>query len=632
VPMENGYPAQLKFLRKEALIHVGGLGEGMLAISLAGMPEYISDNFRLVLDTINAGAATVCVNVRPTPKPGVLNRLFEKRMIEKMSKKGVPEVASGDRCELRMSIVAVIHGTKAELEKFENLLRREIAALGTGESEVQFATDNACLKEAILSFLPGHSSNLPMRRQFRIRNRRELIKYLPLPVKAGKPGSIMQFRTLSNMLYNFELSPKDPLFIYAPMGRGKTFLISDFLLMFLEKIKDPHYFLVTAGDGYHFLLDGLCDFPMVFSTDPKTGRYVPLWFHPLQAFFTLGEIAMEMASHWICDIIGVMNDEGKPDNDYHSAILSILSRMRAEGKVRMSEFYQLFCSWIRSQWPEDRIPLDHHARFTPQRLRDYCAVEGSQFGYLFDSDSAQPVDMMTVKRFYVTQEKAVSAKFRALQVYFNLARCLFDRWVEIAVDKKSLFAGVDELNHLLEIDAFTQQQLDTFNSQGRKQGFYTMVGTQRLKDIDGLSKDFVRSFMHFLFAGPADQEQIAKIFDVSSDEKKQKVFARFEDLNQKIRYVRRREDLYAWGYVTREKDADIIVHDVSRRKLWLFASQMEARLLKQEAMQTFGRTLTETARLLALYGPSRPPKDRNEELTQKEKEYIYDRIIKHRYE
>lgn len=632
IPHEEGFLSQIRLLRKEAVIHGGGLGEGMMAISLSKIPESISDDFRLLLDTINARAATVCVSVRPIQKMSALGKLFEKRMLEKLSKKGGVEVSAADRCEVRMSLTAIVHGTKDELNTFETLLRREISGLEVGEGDLEFAVDSACMKECLLSLFPGHASDLPMRRQYRIRNKKELVKYMPLPVSSGKAGSLMEFRTLMNMLYRFELSPKDPLFIYAPMGRGKTVLISDFLLTFLEKIKDPHYFLLTAGDGYHFLLDGLCDFPMVFRTD-RDGRYEPLWFQPLEAFFSLGEIALEAASHWVCDILGVINkDDGKPDSDYNSGIMQILSKMRASGKVRMSDFYQEFCEWIALQWPIDRIPLDHHARFTPSRLKDFCGVEGSQFGYLFEPKEAKPVDMMTVRRFYVTQEKAVNSKSRALQVYFNLSRCLFDKWSDVAVDKKSTFVGIDELNHLLEVEAFTEQQLDTFGSQGRKQGFYTVVGTQRLKDIDGLSKDFIRAFQHFLFAGPADQEQVAKMFDVSSDEGKQRIFERFEDLNQKIRYVRRREELFAWGYVTREKDAEIIVHDVSKRKLWTFASEMEARLLKQETMETFGRPLTETARLLALYGPSRPPRGPSEQLTAKEKEYVYDRIIKHRYE
>jgi hypothetical protein len=621
LPVKDGFLSQIRLLRKEALVHAGGLGEGMLCVSMAEMSDSISPRFQLVLDTLNSLPATICVSLKTIQKQSPLGKLFEKRALEKLKAQTL-EIDPADRCDLRISITAVIHGTKKELEEIEHTLRRQLASLGDGES-VKFNTDNAIMREVLLSLVPGLSTDLPMRRQFRIKSKRELVHYFPQPVKSGEEAALLQFRTLTNTLYRFDLTAPDPLFIYGPMGQGKTALISDMLTAFLEQRPDPHYFLITAGDGYHWLLDGLCDFAMIFAIDEESGRYRPLDFHPLQAFFSLGDLAIESAAHWLCETCNII------DKEYETAIRRVLARLKAEGKVRMSDFYAGFSEWIYEVWPKDKTALDHPSRVVLSRLYDFCGLEGSQFGYVFEPEKAKPVDMLAVKRFYATQEKAVSSTSDALVAYFNLCRYIFESWTSIAVKKKAAFIGIDELNHLLEIKAVTEKQLDTFNSQGRKEGQHVVVGTQRLKDLERLNKDFLRSFTHYLFAGPADPNQVADMFAASSEEKRQQVFRVFEAMNEKIRYVRRREGLFVWGYITRQKTADLLVHDLSPRKLWLFASALESRRLKQDALKTFGRTITETARLLSLYGP-KPPSKPSEDLTHAEREYVYDRIIKHR--
>lgn len=618
------FASPVSLIREEALAHLGQIDERVMGLSMAELPESVSPRFQLLFDTIGSLPSTIHVQFTPLMQQNPFLKYLDKLVISKAEKNELTTVHIGSRCNLKMSITALAHGTKEELKDLEDRLRRQSSKL-PGDEYTKFPRDNAILKEVILSILPGNDEPLPNRRRFRVLNLDEAVHYLPRPVEKGVSTPLLTMRTTSNTLFNFALNPAKPLYCWAGMGEGKTAFFCSILLAHLRRKSElsdkPMAYVLTAGDGYHWLLDGLADATMIYASDEKTLRWKPLSFHPLQAFFSLGSLAIEPAAAWLCHLTGTS------DANINNDIRRILGEMQTQGESRMSEFYQRFEALVFEKWPDSTTKPDHYSRNLLSRLRNYCRVDGSQYGYVFEPETADEIDFKKVRVFYVTQEKALSERSEFLSGFFDLATNLAIAW-DLVVNNPTLML-VDELAHLFEIGALTEKRLDSLNSQGRKQVKYVAVGSQRLADIENLSKDLLRSFKHFIFYGEAEQSTVEEIMGAGSEESRKKAISAFERAMATLRYVRKRRGQYAWGYLDTDQRLHHLIHDLDGQEKWLIGSDGPARKLKREIQETFGLSYFETAKMLDLYGPSKVPQKEEEYPNPKVVELIYGRIIKH---
>ena len=621
--MTGFFASPMSLIREEAMLHLGDIEDRVLALSLAGLPDRVGDKFQQILNVIGRRPSTISTRFTSLGEPVAIFEWLDKRLLEKRTKTKIDDVAQGDRCNLLMTMTVLCHGTKTELEQLMQDLRRQMSYMN-GDEIPQIARDNAELKKVLMSIFPGSPDVMPDRRKHKVKNLKEACYYIPLPLDQGVKNPLLQFRTSSNSLFNFSYDAKNPLYIWAGMGKGKTALMSAIQIAHFERSYrglETLSFTITAGDGFHFLLDGIADLWMILEQDDHL-NWKPLDYHPLEAFFAFGAPGIEKASTWIADICGIT------DGATILEIANILTNQKDKEFYRLSEFFMVFEEYVRKKWSDQTVAPDHSSRDYLTKLRNYCDLPNSQYGSIFDPKTTRKIDFNKIKNFYVTQAQAKKEKSEVVTSYFGLAALLFQAW-ELTTESIMLVTA-DELRHMIEIEALSTDQIEAFGSQGRKQGKFIVMGSQKLSDIAKFSSDFINMFQHFLFADSGEREHLERILRASSDERRDQKIAEFEQSFEEIKAIRNQGRGYSWGYIDINSNIHTLMADLNRKTQWLIGSDKPARDLKQDIQKKFRYSYFDTAKILALYGPGKVPREEGDYPTAEVMDLIYDKIIKHK--
>lgn len=612
----------ISLLREEALLHFGDIENRALCLSLADLPEHVGEGFQTILNLLQSLPSTLHINYMPLKNPNILGRYIEKRLIEKRSGQEMKAVNEQRRTHLIMSLTCLVHGTKDQLNQFMQDLQRAFSTMPSTE-RFGLARDNAILKSVLTSILPGGQYGLPGRRRFRILDLDEAVSYLPRPYDTGANNALLQMRTAHNSKFNLSYSADYPLYIWGGMGKGKTAFMSDMLIAHIDATyqdEKKNTFVLTAGDGYHFLLDEHADLSMIFAQN--SGHWDPLTFHPLKAFFAFGERGLEEASSWIADMGGI------EDPNLKLELTSTLKELKKSNKYKMSDFYADYEKTLYEKWPESQTAPDHYSRSILSKIRNYCDLSGSLYGAVFEPESTDDIAFENVKTFYVTKEKAQPEESEILSTFYSLANHIFYAWD--AHSERPLLIAIDELGHLLKSKAIKAKDLDTYASQGRKQAKYIVVGSQKLSDISQVSENLLDSFQHFLFADSADASLLKRVLRAPSEERSHQKVTLFERSLDQINSLRLRKGLYSWGYIDANQKISVLIHDLDPEVLWLIASHKPARDLKAKIRNDFNLTHREAAKMMALYGPAKVPQEESDFPSKEVLGHIYDRILKHK--
>ncbi|MFW7382320.1 MAG: hypothetical protein ACOH5I_26220 [Oligoflexus sp.] len=553
---QSNFISPVSLIESEALAHFGDIDGKAFGVSLADQPEYIGEHYHRCLDILNKLPSTVHINLKPYVPDGAIGRGIERALIEKHHKLKLSEDKNDTEVHLNLTVSAICHGTKEELRDLSYELERAVINAPEAQKPL-FIRETAYLKECLLSTIPGKSRLLPSRRRFRVLSKNEALAYLPKMEHVGVKNPLLSLRTTKNTGFGLSYSADDPLFVWAEMGKGKTSLCSEFVLEHLKKNyrgERQNTFILTAGDGYDYLLDGLCDLALYY--DNEGVELKGLDFHPLELFLYFKPKGIEAARNWLC---GIMKIEAEALRSEISKILAALSEKNA---YKMSDFYRAFEDYTKASWAE--ADIDHFSRKLLSILYHYCDFKGSMYGVLFEPQNTKPIDFAGLKTVLVTQKKGKDDASDGLIAFYSLATHFADVW-ELQVTGP-LFYLVDELEHLINTKAITIEQVKSGSTQGRKNAKYSVMSSQFLSILT--DNNISERFNHFLFASPAAAENVGKIMRLdTSEKKKEEGLLAYEAAIDEISYMR--PGVHVWGYLDTKGRIHRIIHDVSEERLWL---------------------------------------------------------------
>lgn len=611
--------SKMALIQKESMLHMGDIENRAMILSLADIPAFKTDNLidnkiQNIFDFFNRLPSTLTVSFKPQPPANPLSRLFEKRVIEKRTKKDIETKEEYLRSNINMSTTVLIHGSKEKIKIFSYELE-DAFAKNNGLEPMTFAIENHAIKRSIRSLFPGFQSFLPSQRIFSLREMREVLNYVPLPIKKGHPAPLVWLRTNSNTAYGFSLVATEPMFIWGPMGSGKSALMNMILYSWL--LTNQKTFIMTAGDGYQWILESDQEvLPMIY--EYKNNDWTSLSFHPIEAFCSLGAKGINECVDWICEIANTK------EPTFVKAINEIISSMHEMKKYRMSHFYFEFEKWVNSNFPVDTYGPEHYLRKIYYSLRNYANVENSMYGKLFDPEETINYDFKNIKVFYVTQLLAEEAGSEALRFFFRLARRILNAWDSDI----PIYMSIDELLQLTKAGAIDLNIMDYLLTQGRKAGKYLTVSSQVAEDPDAIDPKLISRFQRFMFAGSAPKDTLKKISVSNTNFTQDEQIKNFEKTFAEILYLRKSKSDYAWGI--KEQDGSLVIGSLvmSQKDLWIIGSDKPTRDLKKNIKDKFGFTDDKVADVLAKYGPKKLPRQSHEYPSEMVMEIIYASIIR----
>ncbi|MCX6846956.1 MAG: hypothetical protein NTU84_10470, partial [Verrucomicrobia bacterium] len=296
------FPSPIRAMHASAMLHLGDIEDRALTISLARLPKEVGPDLQRLYSVLSRRPGLVMTTIEGQPTKNPLGEQY-RRNIE-ADDAGV-EVKSlrkdrGTDANVRVSVHAIIHGTKKELAGIRRDLEREYSLL-TPSERPYFAADGAYVEEILQSILPGSTSRLPLRRRFDITELREAAFYAPWPVDAGDmKGAILEMRTIENFLFHLKIYFDAPLYVWGRAGSGKSMMLSSILLNFIdiavEQKKRVGSFIMESGGTQAFMRDR-SDLSVTLDQDPM-GRWEPLSFRIMEYFFSLEDKGIDALKGW----------------------------------------------------------------------------------------------------------------------------------------------------------------------------------------------------------------------------------------------------------------------------------------------------------------------------------------------
>lgn len=628
------FPSPIRAMHAAAMLHFGDIEDRALVLSLARLPRgKIGPDLQRLYSVLSRrpGLVTTIIEGQPTKNP--LGEQYRRNLEADDTGKDVKELRKerGTDANVRVSVHAVIHGTKKELASIRRDLEREYAMLAPDERPY-FAPDGAYVEEILQTILPGAANHLPFRRRFDITELREAAYYAPWPVDAGDvKGAILEMRTIENFLFHLKIYFDAPLYVWGRAGSGKSMMLSAMLINFmdiaLEQKKQVGTFVMESGGTQAFMRDR-CDMTVTLDQD-ASGRWEPLSFRILDYFFSLEDKGIEAIKGWLQTVLAIELPQ------VLSEFVRILLVMKDAGENRLRDFYRRVDECRKELEPgEMKTALGKHLMI----LHNYCALPQSQYGHIFDPENVKDQSYVDVWSIYVSQTPAPKQESELTTSFYNLGLAVYSafesRFVPTAGKVSAvLLAQFDELANLFKHKALTRRQIRDVNTQGRKEGKLIVMSSQELADLVDAEEDLVGTFGHFLAADAGPVDLIVRTRQSLSDERKVIVLNAIEDALAEVNSVRMRKQGFAWVYigdVKRTNAIRVVMLDMTRTELWRAASDFPARRLRAQVQTRFGMTHDQASIMLSLYGPEKPPREDDDEITNEELEAIYDRIKAHR--
>ena len=602
-PFEQG-----KLLREIGLdvswemAHFGEISKRAITLTLAELPQMVGEDFQKLFGVMNSYAGSISVSFTGQGNGNVLADFFYEKTLKSLGKTR-EDPGELSRANLAMSIGAIIHGSEQELGEMMEDLKREYSFLDHKE-QPKFKREGHFLKESILLMLPGQGPVMDFRKKH-IANMDEALFYIPLVRDSGGRTSFLTVRTEFNSIYNLSLSYSHPLYIWAGVGKGKSALLSLFLLTHVKKEQSASFSL-EAGGTFSFLRDGISEVNVILEQD-KQGRWLPLEDHPIRFFLSYGESGIEAASDWLWEIAEIIDEGGEIRRIIHTTIC----QMRDESLFRLKDFCRVFADRLKSEnvaGPDSKNAIKNIAAF--------ASTKESLYGNIFDPEETKSIDYEKARHFYVSQTEATKEAPRLLAAFFSyglhMLKAIEKRFAAGGADPRDLLVTIDEINHLVKEQYIGWQDLRDLNSQGRKQGKLINCASQSLSDaIAADSKrpyEFIESFGHFLFAsGVSDIDHLIRAIGLADSDREKAMRKDFQLLVDTIDTIRRREKGYAWGYIDQHKEFKILLFDLEKHEEWAVTSHKAARMLRSEVIKVNECSYLEACRLLALFGPQKLP-------------------------
>lgn len=620
------FKSPITIMREQALAHVGEIEKRSMVICLAKLPEKVGPNFQKVYGVLNRLPGTISVKFQGIGQQNAFIGLLNHRKISKSGRQSV-DTKPQERISTSLTLQAIVHGTQEELEGLSEDLSREFAYLPSDEKPT-FIQENAYLKQALSNLLPGQPLHI-QRRQMLIFNAQEAVSYIPMPLNSGHKSPLIPMRTAQNSIFGFEPSLNHPLYIWAGVGQGKSALMSKILINHIARgRRGPRTasFSFEAGGTFKFLRYGLADF--VLSLDHENGNYLPLSHQPLRVLFSFEQKGFDAAHEWILKLANINPNEAVLSD----LVLDALKQCQKENLFMLKDVYSLLSKNISQRF--QTVPADHPAPTCLAKLKNFCAVDGSKYGHIFDPEtSTTSCDYENLNHFYVAQMEAAKVAPELMSAFFSLGTYLL-----VAVEHKfmpgsktsaTLLVQIDEMHHLA--DTIGWDTLRQLNSQGRKQRKLLTSASQSLSDSvkegsDQNRFEFIESFGHFLFAGGiADSNHLLAAMGIKSDDGS--IWREFETTLEHLQELRRRDKGYAWGYIDPDQKFHVLMVDLEQTEKWLCASHAASQHLRDRVIKEGGYDYWTACELLAIYGPKTLPVDKDPPETQVQK--MFERMWRH---
>ncbi len=633
---EGIFPSPIRAMHAAAMLHLGDIEDRALVLSMARLPRgKVGPDLQRLYSILSRRPGVVTTIVEGQPPKNPIGEQY-RRNIE-ADDQGVDvktlRKERGTDANVRISVHAIVHGTKKELASLRRDLEREYSMLAPDQRPF-FAADGAYLEEILGTILPGASNRLPLRRRFDITELREAAFYAPWPVDAGdKKGAILEMRTIENFLFFLKLYFDAPLFVWGRAGSGKSMMLSAISLNFtdiaLEQKKRVGRFNMESGGTQAFERDR-SDLSVTLDQD-AAGRWQPLSFRILEYFFSLEDKGIDALKGWLKTLLGIDLQE------VLSEAIRILLQMRDAGELRLCDLYRrLDACRAGLEAGEIKTALSKHLMI----LHNYCALPQSQYGHIFDPDTVKPHNYRDVWSIYVSQTPAPKQESELTTAFYNLGLAVYHAFESRFVptpgkEAAELLAVFDELANLFKHKALTRRQIRDVNTQGRKEGKKIVMSSQELSDLVGDDEDLIPTFGHFMAADAGPVGLIVKTRQGLSPERQGVILSTIEDALSEVNSIRMKKQGWAWVYigdVKRTNAVRVVMLDVTKNELWRAASDFPARRLRSAVQQRFGMSHDQASLMLALHGPEVPPREDDDEIstTAIEALTIYEQIEAHK--
>ncbi len=497
------YPLTYFFGDKEVNAYNGDLVHG--ASSLASLPHLVSSDFNLFYKPLDKLNNIICatfrgqdgVSAKIKELVGILQqeKLTDKKSnakkLESLEQQTI-DAEEGRSVKLSMSINLVVFGDKHEVNKALTELEFKADEYPDSDYRPFFSRENAYLKEALFSILPGSRSFNKFRTQ-NIYSTLEAFCYVPFPAIKGEFSDkrSFNFRTTENTIWSFPyFDPKSTVIVGLP-GNGKSLIAGRLFAHHIEMRRKGFKasgFILDLGDSFSFLEDGLADFVLKLNYDNSIGKYKPIDIHPLNLFKPFGD-KVKYAKKFLCQLMGFDPEEPKSQtasdgnvvtsslNEFYRENLNRLSEFRTILERNLSNYFETISNkeLKRSNWDEYKARLD-------------CFCKGGINGDIFDPEEPKynENDIFDIHFFYACKntqtkdDKTLIAAFASLVLEFgNLLEERFKSGGEN--EPSNFFYCIDELQWWR--DYIPHSWLRERASQNRKFGASLWLLTQDACDL-----------------------------------------------------------------------------------------------------------------------------------------------------
>ncbi|BBH54714.1 hypothetical protein [Fluviispira sanaruensis] len=497
------YPLTYFFGDKVVHAYNGDLIHG--ASSLASIPRYVSPDFKEFYRPIDKVDSVLCIGFRSRNSAisvlkdalGVLRNekledkksnvkkieSFEQQMIDK---------DEGRNVNLCMSLNIIAFGHKEDVNKALTDLERRAEEFPEFDFRPIFCRENAFIREALFSVLPGNRSYNKNRNQ-NIYSSLEASYYIPFPVMKHDISDkrAFNFRTEENTIWSFPYYKPMATLIAGLPGSGKSLIAGRLFNHHIEMGRQGYRasgFILDLGDSFLFLEDGLADFTFKLSYDNSILKYRPLEIHPLNLFKPFGD-RIKYAKKFICQIMGFDPDEPKSQSASDGEIIiAALREFYTKNLNRMSEFKEI----LEEKLPEffERISNKELKKANwdeyKARLNNFC--KGGLNGEIFDPEKVKYTekDLENIRFLYACkntqskEDKALISAFASLVLEFgNLLEEKFKSGGEN--EPSNFFYCIDEMQWWR--DFIPHSWLRERASQNRKFGASLWLLTQDACDL-----------------------------------------------------------------------------------------------------------------------------------------------------